>query len=146
MFSVPENSLLKPQFIDGSLRFFFKVMSRPRKNDSERRTAQLNLHLTTEEEKKILTWAAASGMFPPEWVRHKIFTGKFPPVRQSPIETSVYQELRKIGVNLNQGTHKLNSGELPPNYLTLQMELLAMLGKLYKVILADRQAKSDSES
>lgn len=118
-------------------------MARPRKSDSERRTAQLNLHLTTDEEKKILTLAAASGMFPPDWVRQKIFTGRFPPVRQSPIETAVYQELRKIGVNLNQGTHKLNAGEFPRNYLSLQMELLSMLDKLYKILLADRLPKSD---
>ncbi|HWA33875.1 MAG TPA: hypothetical protein VG737_07085 [Cyclobacteriaceae bacterium] len=120
-------------------------MGRPRKTDSERRTAQLNLHLTADEEKKILEWAAASGMFPPEWIRQKIFTGRFPPVRQSPIETAVYQELRKIGVNLNQGTHKLNAGEFPRNYLTLQLELLAMLNKLCKVLLADRHSKTDPD-
>src|SRR5262245_12415883 len=114
-------------------------MGRPRKNEAEKKTAQINLHLTGVEEKKILEWAAASGMFPPDWVRQKIFTGKFPPVRQSPIEAAVYQELRKIGVNLNQATHKLNSGEFPPNYLTLQMELLAMLNKIYKVLLAERE-------
>ena len=118
-------------------------MARPRKSDSERRSAQLNLHLTNEEEKKILDWAAAAGMFPPDWVRQKIFTGRFPPARQSPIEVAVYQELRKIGVNLNQGTHKLNAGEFPRNYLALQMELLSTLDKLYRILLADRQPKSD---
>jgi hypothetical protein len=118
-------------------------MARPRKTDSERRIAQLNLHLTADEEKKILECAASSGMFPPEWVRQKIFSGRFPLVKRSPIETAVYQELRKIGVNLNQGTHKLNAGEFPRNYLSLQMELLSMLDKLYKVLLADRDPRSD---
>ena len=117
-------------------------MARPRKTDSEKRVAQLNLHLTLEEEKRILDWSAASGMFPPEWVRKKIFTGKFPAVRQSPIEASVYQELRKIGINLNQGTHKLNSGEFPRDYLSIQMELLGMLDKIYKVLLADRAGEN----
>lgn len=119
-------------------------MGRPRKSDAEKRTAQINLHLTAGEEKKIMEWAAASGMFPPEWVRQKIFTGRFPAIKQSPIEAAVYQELRKIGVNLNQGTHKLNSGEFPPNYLALQMELLSILNKVYKVLLEDRNPKSDS--
>ncbi len=119
-------------------------MARPRKNDSDKRTAQLNLHLTVEEERKILERAAACGMFPPEWVRQKIFLGRFPPIRQSPIEVSLYQELRKIGVNLNQATHKLNSGEFPRDYLTIQMDLLSMLNKIYKLLLADRKDSGTS--
>ncbi len=137
---------MKTVFTSVSLRSFSEVMARPRKNENDKRVAQLNLHLTLEEEKKILEWATASGLFAPEWVRKKIFTGKFPPVKQSPIEAGVYQELRKIGVNLNQGTHKLNSGEFPANYLSLQMELLGLLTKIYKVLLADRGSTTNHAS
>lgn len=115
-------------------------MGRPRKNDGEKRIAQLNLHLTKDEEKKIMEYAAASGMFPPDWVRKKIFTGKFPPIKLSPIETSLYQELRKIGVNLNQGTHKLNQGDVPKDYRVTQTELLGMLNKILKLLIDDRQS------
>ncbi len=115
-------------------------MGRPKKSDVDKRVAQMNLHLTREEEKKILEQAAASGLFPPEWVRHKIFTGKFPPVKLSPIETDVYTELRRIGVNLNQAAHKLNSGETPSNYMGLQIELLGMLNKIFKLLLNEHQA------
>lgn len=115
-------------------------MARPRKSDRDRRVAQLNLHLTLEEEKLILDYAEASGLFPPEWVRKKVLTGKFPPIKLSPIEASVYLELKKIGVNLNQAVHKMNQGNFPKEYLTIQMELLRLLSSIHKLLVDDRES------
>ncbi len=115
-------------------------MARPRKIDSELRVKQLKLHLTVEEKNKILHQAAASALHPSAWIRRKIFTGKFPSLKVSPIEVHLYQELKRIGVNLNQGTHKLNQGEFPAHYTELQLSLLKILNNIYKVLIDDRKA------
>jgi hypothetical protein len=115
-------------------------MARPRKNESEKRVQPVTIRFTAEEYRRIEEYAQGSIMSPANWMRYKVFTGKFPPLRVSPVEVSLYKELRRIGVNLNQGTHKLNAGEFPKDYLALQLELLAMLTKIYKLLADDRQS------
>lgn len=57
----------------------------------------------------------------------------------SPLDASVYQELKRIGVNLNQVAHKLNQGEFPRELTRLQLELIQLLNKVLKTMLHDRQ-------
>lgn len=112
-------------------------MSRPRVNEIKKRVVQVNIRLTTEESNKVNESAATSGLSPANWIRQKIFTGKNPPARLSPLDTSIYQELKRIGVNLNQAAHKLNSGEFPKDYRVLQLELITLLNRILKQILHD---------
>ena len=114
-------------------------MSRPRKNEQDRRVVQVNIRLTEEETNKVNGYATASGLSPANWIRYKVFTGKYPPVRMSPLDASVYQELRRIGVNLNQATHKLNLGDFPKDYRLLQLELFTLLNRILKLIIHDGQ-------
>jgi hypothetical protein len=83
-------------------------MSRPKINEQDKRVVQVNIRLTTEESTKVNGYAMACGLSPANWIRQKAFTGKDPPVRMTPLDASIYQELKRIGVNLNQATHKLN--------------------------------------
>ncbi len=122
------------------LRSIYKVMSRPPANDKDKRIHQVNIRLTREENEKANHYAQASGLSQANWIRQKVFTGKFPRIKLSPIETSLYQELKKIGINLNQGTHKLNQGDFTKDYLIVQMDLLGLLNKVLKVLLDDRQS------
>jgi hypothetical protein len=114
-------------------------MARPKVNDIEKRIVQVNIRLTTDENTKVNEYATASGLSPANWVRAKIFTGKFPPVKMSPLDASIYQELKKIGVNLNQATHKINQGDFPKDYSVLQFQLLALLDKILKALIDDGQ-------
>lgn len=114
-------------------------MGRPRINDSEKRQVQVNIRLTADENNKVNQFASASGLSPANWIRAKIFTGKSPAVKMSPIDSSLYIELKKIGVNLNQVTHKINAGEFPKEYLVRQFELAELLRKIINLLTHDRQ-------
>ena len=114
-------------------------MSRPKINEQDKRVVQVNIRLTTEESNKVNGYATASGISPACWIRQKAFTGKSPPVRMSPLDASIYQELKRIGVNLNQATHKLNQGDFPQDLLALQLQLIALLNKILKAIIDDSQ-------
>lgn len=114
-------------------------MSRPKVNEKDKRIVQVNIRFTTTEASTIDDQAKASGLSPANWIRMKVFTGKFPTVKVSPLDAALYHELKKIGVNLNQAAHKLNQGEFPKDYRILQLELTAILNKILKQLLHDRQ-------
>lgn len=114
-------------------------MSRPKIDEKEKRVVQVNIRLTMEENTRIAGYATASGLSPANWIRQKAFTGKNPPVRMSPLDTSIYQELKRIGVNLNQAAHKLNQGDFPKDIQVIQLELIALLNRILKAIVHDSQ-------
>lgn len=115
-------------------------MARPRKNDNEKRLVQVNIRLTTNEATKVEQLAASSGLSPANLIRYKFFSGRFPEPKQSPLDGEIYHELKKVGVNLNQATHKINSGEMPVDYRNILMILLARLDNIFKRLIDDRQA------
>lgn len=115
-------------------------MARPRKDDNEKRLVQVNIRLTKGEAMKLENLAASSGLSPANLIRYKFFSGRFPEPKQSPLEGEIYHELKKIGVNLNQATHKINSGEMPGDYRNILMILLAKLDSIFKRMIDDRQA------
>jgi hypothetical protein len=94
-----------------TLRFKIILMGRPRVGDQDKRVVQVNIRLTKEEHEKVIQYSQASGLSPASWMRRKVFTGKFPPVKLSPVEASMYNELRSIGVNLNQIARTVNQGD-----------------------------------
>ncbi len=114
-------------------------MSRPKIEEQDKRIVQVNIRLTAIESSSLNELADASGLSPANWIRYKIFTGKNPPVKLSPLDASIYQELKKIGVNLNQVTHRINQGDLPKEFLTCQQELLVMLNRILNTLIHDGQ-------
>ncbi|RAV99665.1 plasmid mobilization protein [Pseudochryseolinea flava] len=114
-------------------------MSRPRINDNDKRIIQVNIRITEAENAKLVAFAQASGMSTANFVRKIVFTGKFPKPKLSPIHANLYRELNKIGVNLNQITHKINQGDHPAEIYSVQVELSALLKKTLNVLLDDRQ-------
>lgn len=115
-------------------------MSRPRKEEIEKRQVQMNIRLTKDEAATVESYATASGLSPANWIRQKVFTGRFPNLKLSPINAALFQELKKIGVNINQIAHKVNLGEMPGPYLRYQIELLNKLDKIFKLLTNDSQA------
>lgn len=116
-------------------------MGRPRVNNQNKRVVQVNIRLTEDEYKKVSQYAEASHLSPANWIRHKVFIGKFPPMKTSPIDAKVFYELNKMGVNLNQITHKINQGEIPKEYLPFTLQVRARLTDLLKQLSND--GKSD---
>ncbi len=114
-------------------------MARPRKDDIEKRIVQVNIRLTKDESDKVEEYSKASGITPANWIREKVFTGRFPNPKLSPLDASIYQELRRIGVNLNQIAHQLNLGEKSVIVMKLHFELDALLKKIIKLLVHDGQ-------
>lgn len=115
-------------------------MGRPRLNDRDRRVHQLNMSLTDDEYARLTTYAQTSGVSVVKIIRSKVFSGKFPVAKVSKLDEAAYNELKRIGVNLNQAVHKINIGESPKDYLALLTHLLGLLNKILKLLLHDRKS------
>lgn len=99
-------------------------MARPALQEENKRIIQVNIRLTKDENETICKYAEASGLSPANWIRHKVFTGKFPMIKLSPVDASLYRELNKIGINLNQSVKQLHAGKLSPAYLNILTGLM----------------------
>ena len=122
---------------DTTLRFKNIDMGRPPVDDQNKRVVQVNIRLTEDEYKKASEHAEASRLSPANWMRYKVFTGKFPPMKASPLNAKIFYELNKMGVNLNQITHKINQGDIPKDYLLHILQVQALLTKILKLLSND---------
>jgi hypothetical protein len=107
-------------------------MARPALSEEERRVVQVNIRLTEEESKKVNEQAEGAGLTPANWIRQKVFTGRSPVIKASPVEAKLYRELHYIGNNLNQAVKLLHSGKLSPGYLTILTTLLNLKNDILK--------------
>ncbi len=112
-------------------------MARPRKNESEKRTVQVNIRLTSCENQRVTELAKSAGITSANLIRQKFFSGRFPVVKHSPIEIDLYRELHKIGVNLNQATHRINRNEFPGEYLSILIQLSRNVNHAIKLLVDD---------
>jgi len=99
-------------------------MGRPALQEEDKRIIQVNIRFTKDENDIIGNYAEASGMTPANWIRQKAFTGRFPVIKLSPVNASLYRELHKVGVNLNQAVKQLHAGKLSPAYLSILLGLM----------------------
>jgi hypothetical protein len=111
-------------------------MGRPKADEEKKRVVQVNIRLTTKENEDLNNYAAASGISPANWIRHKIFVGQNPPIKTSPLNAAIYQELRKIGVNMNQIAHKVNQGESFAGFSEPHSALIELLNKACKALVS----------
>ncbi len=98
-------------------------MARKNLDEKDKRVVQVNIRLTRDEFEKVSGYAYASDLTAANWIRRKVFSGRFPAIKLSPIETATLQELRRIGVNLSQAMHKIHQGELPGYFLRTLLDL-----------------------
>ena len=110
-------------------------MGRPVLREEEKRVVQVNIRLTTAEDRKVTVYAEAAGLTNANWIRQKVFTGRFPVMKFSPIEARLYRELHKIGVNLNQAVKQVHSGRSNGVPLSLLNELLTTQQAIIKAII-----------
>ena len=114
-------------------------MGRPLINEEDKRVVQVNIRLTLSENERVSTYAEASAMTTANWIRQKIFTGRFPQVRVSPITAAMYRELHQIGVNLNQITRQMNAGK-QPNFIGVIAELAKQQKDILKLLIHDSRS------
>ena len=113
-------------------------MARPALNEDKKRVVQVNIRLTQSEDEKVNTFAESAGLSPANWIRYKIFTGKFPHAKASPLDAAIFRELQRIGINVNQIAHKLNSNELSSELRPVLDELSGLLKHIIKLLVHDR--------
>ena len=94
-------------------------MARPRIDDALRRSEQLGIRLTQAEQIAVRAAAKRAGMSPVDWVRQVALEAAAAP---SPGPTaderdrrkrwlSMWRQLVRVGVNLNQVARQLNAGD-----------------------------------
>jgi hypothetical protein len=110
-------------------------MGRPQVREKKKRVVQVNIRLTTDENTKVRIYAEAAGLTPANLIRQKVFSGRFPVMKISPVEASLYRELHKIGVNLNQAVKQVHAGRSIGVPLSLLNELLRMQQVIIKTLL-----------
>ncbi len=87
-------------------------MARKKLTPEMLRTEQINIRFTNKEYAEILELSKGSELSPANWIRKFIFSKRFPKAKMSPITIDTFNELNKVGVNLNQLTRLANSGRL----------------------------------
>lgn len=89
-------------------------MSRPRKEKSEERGSRITIRLTNQELENLKSKSRKAKMSVSGFVREQIANGKVVISKNNKSElakaTALTEEFHKIGINLNQIAHHLNSG------------------------------------
>ena len=89
-------------------------MARPKKEKSEERDNRITIRLTDQELENLKTKSRKSKMPVSDFVREQIKNGKVVISKNNKSElskaSSLTEEFHKIGINLNQIAHHLNSG------------------------------------
>lgn len=90
-------------------------MARPAKQPAERRTVSLSCRVTPLERLRIDSAAAQAGLSPSEYIRRQALKGRVTVQEKRTLDPAVFDQIRRIGVNLNQLTRLANrSGKIPP--------------------------------
>jgi len=103
-------------------------MARPKKQPSEKRTAQIPpIRVTDAELIRLKEKAEIASVSLSDFVRQIVLTGRVK-VPRGKISAELLAELNSIGVNLNQIAYKLNAGgKIPSNFDDVQYQLFRVL-------------------
>lgn len=107
------------------------IMARPTKDETKKQNTVLPpIRCTAEEKAQINQKAEQADMSLSEYVRHMALKGKII-LKQSLVEFTYLEQLRKIGVNINQQTKALNAtGRIPEELPRLWVKLEALMDKM----------------
>lgn len=101
-------------------------MARPKKNN-DKREKQLRARCTKAEFSAVASRAKSAGLTLSEYVRDMALSGKVE-AHENRHDFQTINQLRRIGVNLNQLTKIANAtGEIPPSLETLTSKLTSFL-------------------
>lgn len=107
-------------------------MARPTKDDATKLSQSLPPVRCTEAEKQeIKQKAAQAGLSLTEYIRKMVLHGKITIRQHKSVDPEVFFQIRKLGINLNQQTKKLNAtGALPLELKQLWQKLNAVLDQI----------------
>jgi hypothetical protein len=91
-------------------------MARPSKEPDERRTAFVRYRVTPEEKARLEAQAERAGLPLGEFARQAAERAQIV-ARVSRADFALTDQLRRLGVNLNQIAKHVNAGRTPPAYL-----------------------------
>lgn len=90
-------------------------MARPKKQPAERRTVSLSCRVTPAERLRIDTAAMHAGLTTSEYIRRLALRGRVVVKEQRALDHAAFDQLRRLGVNLNQLTRLAHqTGNIPP--------------------------------
>jgi hypothetical protein len=89
-------------------------MARPRKEPDQRRTETLAIRLTPSERIRVEHAALAAGLSASEYARALVLAGRVVVRQNRSLGHAAFDELRRIGVNLNQLTRLAHQREQFP--------------------------------
>ncbi len=106
-------------------------MARPTKDDATKLSHSLPSVRCTEAEKQlILNHAQKAGVTVTEYIRNMALKGKIV-IKESNTNLEAVHQIRKLGINLNQQTRKLNAtGIMPVELKSLWVKLEAVLDQM----------------
>ncbi len=104
------------------------------------RTRVVPIRFTPEERKEIGMSARAFHLSLSEYVRRAVLKRRLPPLPAPEINRSAYQELARVGNNLNQLTKAIHSGQASCVGVGLLEEISAAVQNLALNVLASRLA------
>jgi hypothetical protein len=90
-------------------------MARPRKGRDDQLSEMLRCRLRPAEYLRIRQAAQQANMSVSDYVRRMLLTGTVVIKKTRTLDPEVFDQLRRIGINLNQAVHKLHAtGLIPP--------------------------------
>jgi mobilization protein NikA len=117
-----------------ALKLIAARMARPKKTPDDLRTDTLGIRLTAIERARLDEFAALHGLTATEFMRRRSLGYRLPaPIAEQRQLAALATALLRIGVNLNQLTHHVNAGSLPPADLLpgLLSRINALLDTVY---------------
>ncbi|WP_274630763.1 plasmid mobilization protein [Arvimicrobium flavum] len=90
-------------------------MARPSMPDRQRRDHQVNVRFTFDEMRRIHAAADRAGLSVTDLVRRRSMRVRVVVKKSRALDALALEQVRKIGINLNQAVHVANAtGEIPP--------------------------------
>jgi hypothetical protein len=117
-------------------------MARPKLTEDNLRSINFTVRLTPVELKKLEAIAKLCGKAPGLLMRDRFFKGRFPEPKTPKLDYDTYFELKKIGVNLNQLTRKVNANIFPNGLLSVLAKLQQQQDIIIKLLLDDSQSEN----
>lgn len=117
-------------------------MGRPKVNDDQKRSEKITFRVTVKEQLQLEQGANLCGLPTGNFIRNKLFKGKFPEPKISKIDLNTYLELKKIGVNLNQLAKQVNAGKVPIAIMAILDKLMLYQERIIRILINDSQSEN----
>lgn len=107
-------------------------MARPRKPAGERRSAVVRFTVRPSEYLRIIEGADGAGLTVSAYARELVLSGRIIVRRGRSLDYESFDQLRRVGVNLNQAVKQFNAtGRVPPELAAAAARVDRLLADLF---------------